>query len=308
MVSQNVPTTAVDEVPVEPPQGSSLRAELRRQLRRMATPRAAAFAAVELVWASTHISLYPFGARPPRRGRLGHTYSLESLTPLQRGMVVAAGPELGTPILLLHGFADNHSIFALLRRGLVRRGFKRVVAMNYSIRTKDVRTAAVQLAEEVERICEETGFERIHVVAHSLGGIIGRYYVTRLGGDERVHTLVTLGAPHGGTLMAHLLPTALTRQLRPGSALMRDLGAPAPACRTRVIAFWSDTDEAIVPASNGALHQEGVDVTNIELHGVGHLSLPILPSISHRISTGLVQLDSEGAPTASVTDITGLPR
>ena len=28
---------------------------------------------------------------------------------------------------------------------------------------------------------------------HSLGGLIARYYVTRLGGDERVHTLVTLG-------------------------------------------------------------------------------------------------------------------
>ena len=51
---------------------------------------------------------------------------------------------------------------------------------------------------EVERIVAETGFERIHIIGHSLGGLIARYYVTRLGGDARVHTLVTLGTPHDG--------------------------------------------------------------------------------------------------------------
>lgn len=287
----------------EAPTPPSLRVGVCRQLRQMATAQAAVFAAVEVVWATTHLSLYPFGARTPPRGAVGHGYRIEHLSPVQRGMYVSGVTELGTPILLLHGLADNHSIFTLLRRGLLRRGFSRVFAMNYSVRTKDIRTAAAQLAEEIEAIVEETGHERIHVVAHSLGGVIARYYVTRLGGDERVHTLATLGSPHGGTLLAHLLPTALTRQLRPGSALMQELNQPAPECRTRVIAFWSDTDEAVVPAVNASLTQEGVDVTNVRLRGVGHLSLPILPSVVHRIATSLTQLDRQGAPTASVTHL-----
>ena len=273
------------------------------QVRCLATRQAMVFAAVELVWATTHFSLYPFGTRAPRRGGLRHGYRVEHLSPVQRGMLVAGLAESGTPILLLHGFADNHSIFTVLRRGLLRRGFSRVFAMNYSVRTKDVRTAAAQLAEEVEAIVEETGYERIHIVAHSLGGVVARYYVTRLGGDERVHTLATLGAPHTGTLAAYLLPTSLTRQLRPGSGLMQELNRPAPDCRTRVIAFWSDTDEVIVPAVNASLHQEGVDVTNVRLRGIGHLSLPILPTVVHKIATSLVQIDSEGNQTASVTDL-----
>lgn len=285
----------------------SLRHGVCQQLRQMATTQAAVFAAVELVWATTHASLYPFGARKPRRGAVGHGYRIEHLSPLKRGMLVSGVAELGTPILLLHGLADNHSIFTLLRRGLLRRGFSRVFAMNYSVRTKDIRTAAAQLAEEVEAIVEETGHERIHVVAHSLGGVIARYYVTRLGGDERVHTLVTLGSPHTGTLLAHVLPSALTRQLRPGSALMQELNQPSPGCATRVIAFWSDTDEAVVPAVNAALKQEGVATTNIRLRGVGHLSLPILPSVVHRIATSLTQLDSEGTPTASITHLSARP-
>jgi pimeloyl-ACP methyl ester carboxylesterase len=284
-----------------------LRTGVCQQLRQMATAQAAVGAAVEIVWATTHVSLYPFGARAPRRGGPRNGYRIEHLSPVQRGRLVTDVTEAGTPILLLHGMADNHSIFALLRRGLLRRGFSRVFSMNYSVRTKDVRTAAVQLAEEIERIATETGFERIHVVAHSLGGVVARYYVTRLGGDERVHTLVTLGSPHGGTLLAHLVPASLLRQLRPGSAFMKELNQPAPDCRTRVIAFWSDTDEAVVPAVNASLHQEGVHSTNIRLRGVGHLSLPILPSVVHQIATRLTQLDSEGAPTASVTSITDRP-
>ncbi|MFF5322947.1 esterase/lipase family protein [Janibacter hoylei] len=299
-------SSAATSAPADPPAtvAPSLRAGVCDHLRSMASVQAAVFAAVEVVWATTHISLYPFGARAPRRGSPRHGYRVEHLNPVQRGMLVNAVTEVGTPILLLHGLADNHSIFTLMRRGLLRRGFSRVFAMNYSVRTRDVRTAAAQLAEEVEAIVEETGYERIHIVAHSLGGVVARYYVTRLGGDERVHTLATLGSPHTGTLAAYLLPTSLTRQLRPGSGLMQELNQPAPGCRTRVIAIWSDTDEAVVPAVNASLHQDGVATTNIRMHGVGHLSLPILPSVVHEIATRLTQIDSEGAPTASVTDIT----
>lgn len=299
-------SSAATSAPADPPAtvAPSLRAGVCDHVRSMASVQAAVFAAVEVVWATTHISLYPFGARAPRRGSPRHGYRVEHLNPVQRGMLVNAVTEVGTPILLLHGLADNHSIFTLMRRGLLRRGFSRVFAMNYSVRTRDVRTAAAQLAEEVEAIVEETGYERIHIVAHSLGGVVARYYVTRLGGDERVHTLATLGSPHTGTLAAYLLPTSLTRQLRPGSGLMQELNQPAPGCRTRVIAIWSDTDEAVVPAVNASLHQDGVATTNIRMHGVGHLSLPILPSVVHEIATRLTQIDSEGAPTASVTDIT----
>ena len=100
--------------------------------------------------------------------------------------------------------------------------------MNYSPFTADVRVAAAQLAEEVEALVAETGYERIHVVGHSMGGLIARYYVTRLGGDERVHTLVTLGTPHHGTYTAYGWHSQLTRQLRPGSGLMRELDQPVP--------------------------------------------------------------------------------
>lgn len=147
--------------------------------------------------------------------------------------MVSAMDAAGTPIVLVHGIGDNRSAFAVLSGALRRRGFGVVHAINYSVLTAltgDVRRSAALLGAHIERICEQTGSDQVHVVGHSLGGLIARYYVQRLHGDARVRTLVTLGTPHSGTLAAYLLPTPLTKQLRPGSELLEELAEP---CRSR---------------------------------------------------------------------------
>ena len=265
------------------------------EVRRRATPRMLAGIAVEAAWVTTHLATYPVGIVAGRGRDVGHGYRIEHLPPVRRGLMISDVEAAGTPILLVHGLIDNRSIFTLLRLGLTRRGFGRVFAMNYSTLTHDVRTAAARLGEEIETIVEQTGYERIHVVGHSLGGLIARYYVTRLGGDERVHTLVTLGTPHAGTYTAYVAPTRLTRQLRPGSALMTELEAPAPGCRTRFIVYWSDADQMVLPQRNAALHHPDLAVRNIGLHGVGHVSLPIVRDVVHGISVALAQLDHDGS-------------
>jgi pimeloyl-ACP methyl ester carboxylesterase len=264
-------------------------------VRSRVTPRMVAGIAVEAAWVTTHLATYPIGIVAGRGTDVGHGYRIEHLPPLQRGLVISDIVAAGTPILLVHGLIDNRSVFTLLRLGLTRRGFGRVFAMNYSSLTHDVRTAAARLGEEIESIVEETGYERIHVVGHSLGGLIARYYVTRLGGDSRVHTLVTLGTPHRGTYTAYVVPTRLTRQLRPGSPLMTELEQPAPGCRTRFIVYWSDADQMVLPQRNAALHHDDLMVRNIALHGVGHVSLPIVRDVVHGISVALAQLEHDGS-------------
>jgi predicted alpha/beta hydrolase len=199
---------------------------------------------------------------------------------------------------------DNRAIFAVLKRRLRRRGFGRVVTINYSPVTNDIRQAARDLAAEVEALVAQTGYERIHVVGHSLGGLIARYYVQRLGGDERIHTLVTLGSPHGGTLTAHLVPVRLCRQLRPGSDLYAELAEPAERCRTRFVAYWSDLDQLILPHVNARLEHPDLSARNVRVHGVGHMSLPLAGQVVHEISVVLSQLDWDGTTlTAGVTPL-----
>jgi hypothetical protein len=250
-------------------------------------------AAIEVAWVAAHAALYPLGA-VAERARPDKHRGFGSLSPAQRGLVIGDVEAAGTPILLVHGMVDNRSIFTLLRRALQRRGFRRVLSLNYSPLTRDVREAAERLAARVEGICADTGFERIHVIGHSMGGLIARYYVQCLGGDERVHTLVTLGSPHGGTMPAYLVPHRLGRQLRPGSDVVRELAQPAPSCRTRFLAVWSDLDQMMVPKAAARIEHPDLDARNLLVRGVGHMSLPIHRRAVHEISMTLAQLGADG--------------
>jgi hypothetical protein len=273
---------------------SSLPLRGRSAVRAALSPTTLRVAAVEAAWTATHVALYPLGLRRAGRRAEDMPIRLETLPLRQRGLVAGDIEAAGTPILLVHGMIDNRSIFTLLRRGLRRRGFWQLPAMNYSPFTTDVRAAAVRLAERVEQIVAETGYDRIHIVGHSLGGLIARYNVQRLGGHQRVHTLVTLGSPHGGTLAAHLLPHPLVRQLRPGADLIRELAEPAPECGTRFVAFYSDLDHVVVPSSNGAVHHPDLDARNILIPGTGHLSFPLNGKVVHEITQILARLARDG--------------
>jgi pimeloyl-ACP methyl ester carboxylesterase len=254
--------------------------------RSWATPAGLRGIALEAAWLAAHVALYPVGLagetiRPPDR------YRTDALDPLQRSFVCADPEAAGTPILLIHGIMDNRSVFTVFRRALRRRGFGVVHSVNYSLFTGDLRSAARELAEHVERLREATGADRVHVVGHSLGGVIARYYVQRLGGAEFVDTLVTLGSPHTGTNTAHLLPTPLARQLRPGSDVMAELAAPAPDCPTRFVVAWSRIDEMIVPQRNARLRHPDLLVEELELRDVGHLALPVDPRVVHGVVSRL---------------------
>ena len=254
--------------------------------------------AVEAAWITAHVAMYPLGVVEEQLRLQQERLSLEGLPPAQRGLLVGDVEAAGTPIVLVHGIFDNRSIFTLLRRGLHRRGFGSTYALNYSALTEDVRTVAARLGTLIEQVCGETGHERVHVIGHSLGGLIGRYLVQRLGGDERVHTLVTLGSPHQGTLPAHIVPLEIARQMRIDGDLIAELAEPAPGCRTRFVAFWSDIDQLVIPQSHARVEHPDLRARNVLVRGVGHLSLPVDGRVVREIATTLALLDEPGAADA----------
>ena len=271
-----------------------LATRLARDARALATLRGVRGAVIETGWVAAHLALYPLGVLR-ERGSDVERYGYQDLTLRQRSLVVTNAEAASTPILLVHGMIDNRAIFTVLTRRLRAHGFERVVTLNYSPVTNDIRAAAESLSAQVEALVARTGYERIHVVGHSLGGLIARYYVQRLGGDARVHTLVTLGTPHHGTLAAHLVPFQLCRQLRPSSDLFRELDEPAPGCRTRFVAFWSDLDQLVVPHDNARLRHPDLSTDNEQVRGVGHMSLPISASIVQKVAQVLGELNSDGS-------------
>lgn len=284
----------------------SLRGTTRRTVAAVLSKPGVRGTAVEVAWLSTHVVTYPLGLLNEKAREYTQHHSTEALPLQHRGLLVHDVEAAGTPIILIHGVVDNRSVFTLLKRGLRRRGFGRIITVNYSPLSDDIRTVAKRLADVVEEVVHETGYERVHVVGHSMGGLIGRYYVQRMGGDARVHTLVTLGSPHAGTLPATWVPHPIARQMRPDSDIVAEFNEPASDCRTRILSVWSDLDLMVVPKQSARIVHPDLNVRNLFVRGVGHMSLPVHGRVVHEICTTLAHLDADGRTVSyNVTPIRG---
>ena len=248
--------------------------------------------ALEGARCATHLAGYPLGLLRDGNDDQAH-FRTRSLSPKQRSVIVSDMEVAGTPVLLVHGLTDDRSVSTLYRASLRSKGFGLVQAVNYSIFTPDIRTAAYELRRQVNRLRERTGAERIHIVGHSIGGLIARYYVQRLGGDRAVHTVATLGTPHTGTMAAYLTPTPLLRQVTPCSELIAELAQPAPECTTRFLVVWSDLDQLVVPRGNARLTHPDLAAETLRLSDVGHMSLAMDSHAVNWIASSLPQLPAD---------------
>lgn len=171
------------------------------------------------------------------------------------------------PIVLLHGFMLTQTSWLVLGRRLARRGLGPLYATTY-FSLQPVRTSAEHLAAFVEEVCARNGVERVDVIAHSMGGVVARYWIERLGGAKRLGQLITIASPHRGTRMGRYGLVAGARDLTHDSELLNELASPVP--EVPYTSIWSRTDSIVLPQSSSSIVPAGEDVVFEDL---GHLSL-----------------------------------
>jgi triacylglycerol lipase len=205
-----------------------------------------------------------------------------------------------TPIVLLHGYFHNRSAFVVMRRSLKRAGFAHVNTVNYNAFTHPIEELAESLAKHVEEVLSTVEAHQVHLVGHSLGGMVARYYVQKLGGDKHVHTCISLGTPHQGTYAAYVGRGAASRQVRPNTSLVRDLNTEAEPVRTRFVSFYSNLDGVIIPASNAKLSAPALQAENVLVRDLGHQTLLVSRTVTRNIIDRLVSLETENKVSDSI--------
>ena len=172
--------------------------------------------------------------------------------------MAAKKPARPTRVLLVHGIrGQRHIYWNLFRRRLVQDGFRvhEVILPYYML--GDIRIAARFLADKVEATMRGDNVERVDLVCHSAGGLVARYYMKYLKGENHVAHLVTLGTPHQGTYVSYALGLpfmGILKQTRPGSHLLTEVNGPgAIPTQVRVTSFWSPTDGIVIPPENAIL-------------------------------------------------------
>lgn len=129
-------------------------------------------------------------------------------------------------------YADSVLGLAAMRTpGMKRRGLRtRVYVAGYDWRQDGAR-GALRVAQVVEEALRETGERKVLLVAHSLGGLVSRYYCRVLGGESKVHQLVLLASPTLGAPDAYLqlkvgLQSAHLREVADDALAVADGAAP----------------------------------------------------------------------------------
>lgn len=177
------------------------------------------------------------------------------------------------PVILLHGFAMNRTSWVWLGSRLAARGLGPLYGTSY-FSPQSVPVSARHLGNFVERVLAREDATQVDIVAHSLGGVVARYYIERMGGDRRVGRLVTIASPHQGTLLGRLGMMTSTRQIHHQSPFLTDLGTPKPG--VAYTSVWSRSDAIVIPAESASIAPAGEDRV---FDGLGHLSLLMSPRV-----------------------------
>lgn len=188
------------------------------------------------------------------------------------GVIRPGEPDGYPPLIFVHGLAGNRGNFLLMSWYLRFLGRKRSYSIHFGA-GQSIHGMTAALARFIRRVLKATGERRVAIVAHSLGGLIARLAIRDYGLAPSVETVVTLGTPHHGTYSARYANTAITREIRPDSALIRELEKQRWPRGIRGVSFWSRSDIMILPPESAAL--EGTQ--QIEMTPFTHYSYLIDP-------------------------------
>lgn len=113
-------------------------------------------------------------------------------SPVHRGAAVPRGD--GAPVVLVHGFLTEGSYLVPLRAWLDRVGYRaRIADIGWNADCPDVLTG--RLLGVLRTARDETG-ARVHLIGHSLGGLLARAATLR--DPSLVASVATLGTPYRG--------------------------------------------------------------------------------------------------------------
>ncbi|NJM73532.1 MAG: triacylglycerol lipase [Scytonema sp. RU_4_4] len=161
--------------------------------------------------------------------------------------------EKRNPVLLVHGIFDTGRVFDKMIAYLKQRG-----CMVYDLDlipnngNLGLDTLAQQVADYIDATFEPE--QPLDLIGFSMGGIVSRYYIQRLGGINRVQHFVTISSPHHGTWIAYCRQGVGCIQMRPDSVLLQNLNRDADMLKhINFTSIWTPYDLMIVPASSSQM-------------------------------------------------------
>jgi pimeloyl-ACP methyl ester carboxylesterase len=206
---------------------------------------------------------------------------------------VPAEPKRELAILCVHGYFCTRAIWLPFARAATARGYY-CEALTIEPPFCSVDGYAGQIGEAIDALCAASGSNSLVIVAHSMGALAVRAYL-RQTRDTRVVRLVSIGAPHHGTLLARFSRGTNGREMRRDSPWLQALNAAeTPESLARITSIYSPHDNIVTPYQSAEL--PGAD--NRLVHGIGHVSLVYSTLVWQQIFDAIESPTTEPSPLA----------
>jgi len=193
------------------------------------------------------------------------------------------------PVLLVHGYGGSDRMWKPLRAELERAGFDCVIALQYNASRYGIPQIAEWLVDRAEQSMRATGIDRVHLVGHSLGGLVVREAVQRGGLAGLASTAVTIATPHLGAGLARFVPGPAARQMCPGSSYLAELDRQDPDRRTRWVAIAGVSDRVVRTSSAGFA---AAGLVTLRQRNAGHGSVARHPEVTAFIAGELLRAEA----------------
>ncbi|MFX1819074.1 alpha/beta hydrolase [Pseudarthrobacter sp. CC4] len=166
------------------------------------------------------------------------------------------------PVLIIPGVYENWQFMMPLIQSIHDAGHPVHVVTVLQRNQLDVPAAARMVAQHLE----EAGLRDAAIVAHSKGGLIGKYAMLMLDPEQRIDRMVTVCTPFSGSRYARYMLLPSLRIFSPRHPLTLEL-AREEAINSRITSIYGPFDPHIPEGSvlPGA--------TNIELPTAGHFRI-----------------------------------
>jgi pimeloyl-ACP methyl ester carboxylesterase len=175
------------------------------------------------------------------------------------------------PVLLVHGYAATEAVWTPLRHALGEAGFGHIISLTYNSFVTDPGAVSAELTHQALRALAAAGAPRVHLVGHSLGGLIVR---CALAASAELNMLtasaVTIASPHRGTSLARIAPGRFAPIMHRGPrSCVSEVDGSNPV---RWLAYYSDADRVVRQAS-ARLDDPRYRATNLLIPGSRHLTI-----------------------------------
>lgn len=175
-----------------------------------------------------------------------------------------------SPVVLIPGIFETWNVLRPLADTLSLEGHPIYVIEHLGYNT----TSIARSAQLIRDLIDEKKLKDVVLLAHSKGGLVGKYVLAFFNQDNKVRRLIAIATPFEGTRIIKYLPQKSAKELGPDSEIVKLL-LEEKEVNKKVVSIFALGDNHVWPVSS--CHLEGAE--NIEIKVNGHHKILFVPEV-----------------------------